>query len=215
MRTRWAHRTERHFCAINTERLKFAFYAWILWHFLSIFTLYIFPFWQNTLTGIIRQFKVRETDRRNSNMQNCRFAWLRVWWLSVIVFLFLYSFSLSIAFMLWQRNLPYGCYELKHAASFSTQHKISSISIFFFYSCQYESGQFGENSICYCLRETQQKSIEIPTNWMENKLSVITLKSITSSHYRWMMIFWPRFSSPNRLYLKSDKKHTQNYGSIF
>lgn len=136
LRTRWAHRTERHFCAINTERLKFAFYTWILWHFLSIFALYIFPFWQNKSNThthrnnlAIQRHKERGTDRRNSYMQNCRFAWLRVWWLSVIVFLFLYSLSLSLL-----------CYDneicLKVAISLNMPPHFqlnikSSISIFF------------------------------------------------------------------------------------
>lgn len=148
-------------------------------------------------------------------MQNCRFAWLRVWWLSVIVFFLVSLLSLSLLCcdneicltVTMSSNMP---------PHFQLNIKSSILKISFFLHCRYESGQFGENSICYCLRETQQKTIESQqiewkTNW------VLLLWKALHHHItdEWWFFDHDFHHHNNRLYLKSDKKYTQNYGSIF
>lgn len=115
-------------------------------------------------------------------MQNYGFAGLRVWWSSVIVFLF---HSQSLAFMLWQRNSP-SVAMLKHAASFSTQQSTFSIRTIRFRICRYESGQFGKKPFCFCLRSVNPLKVDTLNR---KPIECYYFEIITSPHYGRTMIF--------------------------
>lgn len=104
----------------GTTLLKFVFYAWISWHFLSI-SAFIFFHWhkhthQNN-PAIQRQTDVTTTcksaDLLGFGSNDCQLLFFFIF--VTLFFYYLYVVTMKFAF---------GCYVLKHIASFSTQHEI-------------------------------------------------------------------------------------------
>lgn len=111
-------------------------------------------------------------------MQNYRFAGLRVWWLSFIVFVFaLLSFVST--------NSAYGCYVLKYAISFSTCNatklfiqstETAAIKVF-----RNISSHSCKNPICHCfyranlLKDDKLKTKQIGIIALKASLHLITV----------------------------------------
>lgn len=88
-------------------------YAWILWHFHSIFIIGCANK-SNIFYRIIQQF--RKTQRQTC--KNYRFCSASGLMIVILLFSFFFSSS-SISFVLWQLNFTFGCYVPHTVVSFS------------------------------------------------------------------------------------------------